>query len=107
MVGSITYVHRLPNMALKPLAANVPPRRMKDYYDIYHLLTSFKYDNTILQDAINRTFENRHTLYNADTMFFRKDFPNHTQMQLRWSTFLKKATIKNSLSSGCFGQLSL
>lgn len=22
--------------------------RMKDYYDIYHLLTSFKYDNTIL-----------------------------------------------------------
>ena len=72
--------------------------RMKDYYDIYHLLTSFKYDNTILQDAINRTFENRHTLYNADTMFFRKDFPNHTQMQLRWSTFLKKATIKNSLS---------
>ena len=72
--------------------------RMKDYYDIYHLLTSFKYDNTILQDAINRTFENRHTLYNADTMFFRKDFPNHPQMQLRWSAFLKKATIKNSLS---------
>ena len=24
MVGSITYVHMLPNMALKPLAANVP-----------------------------------------------------------------------------------
>lgn len=72
--------------------------RMKDYYDIYHLLTSFKYDNTILQDAINRTFENRHTLYNADMMFFRKDFPNHPQMQLRWSAFLKKATIKNSLS---------
>ena len=72
--------------------------RMKDYYDIYHLLTSFKYDNTILQEAINRTFENRHTLYNADTMFFRKDFPNHPQMQLRWSAFLKKATIKNSLS---------
>ena len=72
--------------------------RMKDYYDIYHLLTSFKYDNTILQEAINRTFENRHTLYNADMMFFRKDFPNHPQMQLRWSAFLKKATIKNSLS---------
>ena len=32
MVGSITYVHRLPNMALKPLAANVPPRRMKGYF---------------------------------------------------------------------------
>ncbi len=32
MVGSITYVHMLPNMALKPLAANVPPRRMKGYF---------------------------------------------------------------------------
>lgn len=72
--------------------------RMKDYYDLYHLLTSFKYDNTILQDAVNRTFENRHTSYNADTMFFRKDFPDHPQMQVRWTAFLKKSTIKSSLS---------
>lgn len=72
--------------------------RMKDYYDLYHLLTSFKYDNTVLQEAINRTFENRHTSYNADTMFFRKDFSNHPQMQVRWMAFLKKSTIKSSLS---------
>lgn len=72
--------------------------RMKDYYDLYHLLTSFKYDNDILQDAINRTFQNRHTPYNADTMFFRKDFPDHPQMQVRWTAFLKKSTIKSSLS---------
>ena len=72
--------------------------RMKDYYDIYHLLTSFQYDTTILQDAINRTFENRHTPYNADTMFFREDFPNHPQLQLRWTAFLRKATIKNALA---------
>ena len=72
--------------------------RMKDYYDIYHLLTSFQYDSAILQDAINRTFENRHTAYNADTMFFREDFPNHPQMQVRWTAFLKKATINGALS---------
>ena len=72
--------------------------RMKDYYDIYHLLTSFQYDTAILQDAINRTFENRHTPYNADTMFFREDFPNHPQMQVRWTAFLKKATINDTLS---------
>ncbi len=71
--------------------------RMKDYYDLYHILTSFKYDKAILQDAINRTFENRHTSYNADTMFFRKDFPDHPQMQIRWIAFLKKSTIKSSL----------
>ncbi len=71
--------------------------RMKDYYDIYHLLTSFQYDTAILQDAINRTFENRHTPHNAATMFFREDFPNHPQMQVRWVAFLRKATIKSSL----------
>ena len=72
--------------------------RMKDYYDIYHLLTSFQYDTAILQDAINHTFENRHTPYNADTMFFREDFPNHPQMQVRWTAFLRKATINSALS---------
>lgn len=72
--------------------------RMKDYYDIYHLLTSFQYDSAILQDAINRTFENRHTPYNADTMFFREDFPDHPQMQVRWTAFLKKAAINSTLS---------
>lgn len=72
--------------------------RMKDYYDLYHILSSFKYDNAILQDAINRTFKNRHTSYNADTMFFRKDFPDHPQMQIRWIAFLKKSTIKSILS---------
>ena len=72
--------------------------RMKDYYDIYHLLTSFQYDTAILQDAINHTFENRHMPYNAGTMFFREDFPNHPQMQVRWTAFLKKATINSTLS---------
>ena len=72
--------------------------RMKDYYDIYHLLTSFQYDTAILQDAINRTFENRHTPHNAATMFFREDFPNHPQMQVRWTAFLRKAAINSALS---------
>lgn len=72
--------------------------RMKDYYDIHHLLTSFQYDTAILQDAINHTFENRHTPYNADTMFFREDFPDHPQIQVRWTAFLRKAIINSALS---------
>ena len=72
--------------------------RMKDYYDIYHLLASFQYDTAILQDAVNRTFKNRHTPYIVDAMFFREDFPHHPQMQVRWTAFLRKATINSSLS---------
>ncbi|MEY8688156.1 nucleotidyl transferase AbiEii/AbiGii toxin family protein [Bacteroides sp. AN502(2024)] len=72
--------------------------RMKDYYDLYHLLTGFTFDETILQEAIVRTFQNRHTPYTADTVFFGQDFPNHPEMQIRWSAFLKKSTIKNEIS---------
>ena len=64
--------------------------RMKDYYDLYHLLSSKRYDSAIMQKAIIRTFENRQTPYDANTMFFRKDFANNHQMQIRWQAFMNK-----------------
>lgn len=35
--------------------------RMKNYYDLYYLLINSSYDSNILKEAINRTFEKRHT----------------------------------------------
>lgn len=35
--------------------------RMKDYYDLYYLLTNKAYDNAILQEAIQKTFSKRNT----------------------------------------------
>jgi len=64
--------------------------RMKDYYDLYNILSKKNYDVDTLQEAIMRTFENRHTSYDADTMFFRKDYANNQQMQVRWQAFLRK-----------------
>ena len=64
--------------------------RMKDYYDLYYILSKGDYDRDTLQDAITRTFENRHTSYDANTMFFRKDFADNQQMQARWLAFLHK-----------------
>ena len=66
--------------------------RMKDYYDLYHLLSKKEHNSNILQEAIKRTFENRHTSYDANTMFFRKDFASNQQMQVRWQAFLRKIT---------------
>lgn len=66
--------------------------RMKDYYDLYNLLSKEKYDRETLQEAIIRTFENRHILYDANTMFFRTDFAENNQMQVRWKAFLRKIT---------------
>ena len=35
--------------------------RMKDYYDLYYLLTNKNYDNATLQEAIQKTFSKRNT----------------------------------------------
>ena len=72
--------------------------RMKDYYDLYNILTKDKYDSTILQEAIERTFENRHTSYDAETIFFSNDFADNQQMQVRWQAFLHKITRDDDLT---------
>lgn len=66
--------------------------RMKDYYDLYHILKEERYDTDILQEAIIRTFENRHTPFDANTMFFRKDFGNNQHMNSLWIAFMHKIT---------------
>lgn len=72
--------------------------RMKDYYDLYTILHNEKFDVDVLQEAIIRTFENRHTPYDDNTMFFRKEFSENQQMQVRWQAFIKKITKNTELA---------
>lgn len=72
--------------------------RMKDYYDLHRILKEEKYDSEVLQEAISRTFENRHTPYDENTMFFRKDFGINQQMEVRWKAFMRKITKATDLS---------
>jgi len=71
--------------------------RMKDYYDLYLILSTQKLDDGILREAIARTFENRRTQYDPDTMFFRKEFGTNQIMETRWRAFIKKITSKSDL----------
>lgn len=71
--------------------------RMKDYYDLYNILHNETYQPATLQEAVLQTFKNRHTPYSANTMFFRKDFGNNLQMQIRWEAFLRKITKDGAL----------
>lgn len=72
--------------------------RMKDYYDLYNILTKEKYDSDTLQEAIENTFENRHTSYDADNLFFGKEFASNQQMQVRWQAFMRKITKSEDVS---------
>lgn len=71
--------------------------RMKDYYDLYQILNTQELDTEVLQEAITKTFENRHTRYDPDTIFFREDFGANQIMGTRWKMFLKKITAKQSI----------
>ena len=72
--------------------------RMKDYYYLYTILHNENFDSDVLQEAIIRTFENRHTPYDDNTMFFRKEFSENQQMQVRWQAFIKKITKNTELA---------
>ena len=52
----------------------------------------------VLQEAIIRTFENRRTPYNADSVFFREGFAENPQMRVRWQAFMRKITQRQDLS---------
>ncbi len=72
--------------------------RMKDYYDLHQILSASQYDAEVLRVAIKRTFENRHTEYKNDVMFFRAEYPENAAMQIRWKAFIRKITSKSNLS---------
>ncbi|WP_455624926.1 nucleotidyl transferase AbiEii/AbiGii toxin family protein [Parabacteroides sp.] len=72
--------------------------RMKDYYDLYQILSANQYDEEILRVAIKRTFENRYTEYKKDVMFFRAEYPENAAMQIRWKAFIRKITSKSELT---------
>ena len=64
----------------------------------FNILSKEQYDSVILQEAIERTFANRHTSYDANNTFFNKEFSNNQQMQVRWQAFMRKITPKDEMS---------
>lgn len=71
--------------------------RMKDFYDLYTLFATKTFDKDTLQEAITRTFENRHTSYNPNAMFFREEFAQNKTMEIRWKAFMRKIESKSNL----------
>ena len=72
--------------------------RMKDFYDVYSILSSDKVDKGILSDAIVSVFNNRGTGYDDNHPLFNGDFKNDPNKQIQWKAFLKKMKYKGELS---------
>lgn len=64
--------------------------RMKDFYDIYYLATTFDFEGRKLQDAIHETLSNRGTPHEEDSIVVIKRLVDDKEIQNRWNNFCKK-----------------
>jgi predicted nucleotidyltransferase component of viral defense system len=64
--------------------------RMKDFYDIFILLSEKKFDRNILQKAIIETFKRRGTDILKSDQVFKKEFIEDRSRVNQWKLFLKK-----------------
>ncbi len=57
--------------------------RMKDFYDIYYLATSFNFEGNKIQEAIYQTLTNRETPYEMDSIRVINRLTNNALIQQR------------------------
>jgi len=69
--------------------------RMKDFYDIFILLSEKKFNRDILQNAIVETFKRRGTDILKFDQVFKKEFIEDDNRINQWKLFLKKIGHQN------------
>ncbi len=69
--------------------------RMKDFYDIFILLSEKKFNRDILQNAIVETFKRRGTDILKFDQVFKKEFIEDDNRINQWKLFLKKIVHQN------------
>jgi predicted nucleotidyltransferase component of viral defense system len=68
--------------------------RMKDFYDLFILLTTFNFDIDILSDAIIATFKHRETPILPNPSFFEKEFMSDKTLNNLWYRFIKNNNLE-------------
>ena len=69
--------------------------RMKDFYDIYMLSTSFGFDGACLSEAVYETFTRRATPLSQIPVIFTDGFMENPDKQVQWSAFCKRIHIEH------------
>jgi predicted nucleotidyltransferase component of viral defense system len=67
--------------------------RMKDFYDIYCLCTSFDFDGRVLYEAILQTITRRSTHTPDEPAVFSKDFANNKDKATQWGAFKRRTAV--------------
>lgn len=72
--------------------------RMKDFYDVYQLLSRHRFDAEVLQMAVKQTFENRKTALYQNHPLFESSFADDPDRNQLWARFIKRSKLDESVS---------
>jgi len=72
--------------------------RMKDFYDIYSLCTSFDFDGRVLYEAILQTITRRGTHTPKEPTVFDKSFATNKDKAIQWGAFKRRTSVGENLN---------
>ena len=70
--------------------------RMKDFYDIWMLSRSFDFKSEVLDEAVEKTFENRNTPITNVPTIFDPSFVQDADKKAQWQGFIRKAKLADA-----------
>lgn len=68
--------------------------RMKDYFDVYRIISVHEFDGKSLAEAIAATFSNRGTEFVDNHDFFSEDFGKDAVLNRQWNNYVRKLKIE-------------
>jgi predicted nucleotidyltransferase component of viral defense system len=80
------------------ISLSVGNSRMKDFFDVYQILSKQILDSATLSEAIKATFANRGTLFKENHPLFNEDFFTDINRSQYWKGFLKRIKYSMPLS---------
>lgn len=80
------------------ITLSVVNSRMKDFYDIYTLLTTENFDGRVLMEAVSETFQRRGTQVNREHPVFLEAFAKDESRVRQWNAFLRRIGITDTLN---------
>ncbi|MGE6669236.1 nucleotidyl transferase AbiEii/AbiGii toxin family protein [Paenibacillus xylanexedens] len=80
------------------ITLSVMNSRMKDFYDIYTLLTTNNFDGRILHEAVSETFQQRGTIFEKEHPLFHEEFAENEGRTKQWQAFLRRLGVEEQLA---------
>ena len=71
--------------------------RMKDFFDVYNILTRNVINNEVLLQAVQATFKNRKTVYVSGHELFTDEFVSDPVKNTYWNGFLRRIKFNEEL----------